>query len=153
MPVLFESTRGRVVRLDDPSAVADVSFFGVDPDISFDSHASIVTRVGVNEQVNAQFLHTVGAHVYVYVFGDRVGDLMLSGLAFTGSCDSGDAPGIVLIRDWYLDNRLSKRKAPVLVTIGPSTVEGFLIRSNYEVVDPSIGLVQWNSFLVTLPED
>mgnify|MGYP005847506743 CR=1 FL=1 len=154
--ILFQSKKGRVVRLEDPAAVCQTQsggLFSISPSIDFAVEASIVTRFTMSQQVNIQFLHTMGAHVYVYVFGDRIGSISLSGLSFDCVCDgaTGGAEGAF---SWYKRNRASKRKEPVLVTIGNATpIEGFVTGFTEDVVDPTTNLVQWGVNIVTLPED
>lgn len=151
--ILFQSKRGRVVRLEDPAAQCQTQLYSLDPDISFDASASIVTRFTMSQQVNVQFLHTMGAHVYVYVFGDRIGSISLSGLSFACVCDQSQS-GAEAAFEWYKQNRVSKRREPVKVTIGNATpVEGFVTGFTEDVVDPATNLVQWGVNIVTLPED
>ena len=151
--ILFQSLKGRVVKIPDPAAKCDVQLLTIDPTINFKNDASIVTRFTMSQQVNVQFLHTMGAHVYVYVFGDRIGSISLSGLSFACVC-AGGTPGAEAAFDWYKTNRVSKRKEPVQVTIGNATpVEGFVTGFTEDLVDPATNLVQWGVNLVTLPED
>lgn len=154
MPILFEGNPGRVVRLDDPAATCQALLGRVGPDearINYDIQNAIVTRMTVSEQVNVQFLHTFGRHVYIYVFGDRIGQVSLSGLAFNCSCDLGQS-GAELMYAWYRTHKASKRQGPITVAIGTETIAGFVVGFTEDVVDPKSALVQWGVNLVTLPE-
>lgn len=153
MPMLFQSRPGAVVRLDDPAVQCNAQLLGLNPAITFDSERSIVTRLTVAQQVNVQFLHTLGSLVYVYVFGDRMGTVSLSGLAFNCPCPDDSSLGAEKILLWYRRARASKRKEPVRVTIGKTPIEGFVTGITEDVVDPSIGLVQWGVNMASLPED
>lgn len=159
MPVIFEKNRGAVVRVDDPTAQARVGFVGFKDAaeaISFASQQSIITRLTISQQANVQFLHTLGAAIYVYVFGDRIGNLSLSGLSFAAPCDDNNQVqdhGMVLMLDWYRKNRVSKSGAPVRITIGTNvTIEGFVTSSSFDTVEPESGMVQWGLSMQTLPE-
>lgn len=151
MPILFMGNPGRVIQLDDPAAQCDAQI-KIDPDIGYQTQRSIVTRLTVNQQVNVQFLHSLGALIYIYVFGDRMGQVGLSGLAFSCPCPSGES-GAGKMLEWYKQNRASKRQAPVQVTIAGTTVEGFVINFSEDVVDPSLKLIQWGANMASLPED
>lgn len=155
MPLLFQSARGRVVQVQDPGVQCEAQIYRLEPrsEISFRVQLSIVTRLTLAHQVNVQFLHTMGAHVFVYVFGDRIGQLTLSGLSFSCVCDRDGEVGPELMLDWYKDNRASKRPDPVKLTLGSTNIEGFVTGFNEDVVDPSTGLVQWGVSMLTLPED
>lgn len=153
---VFEGTVGRVVAVEDPAAqgvmyVADVA---ADP-LTFDAQRSIITRVTCAQQVNLQFLHTMGRHVYVYVFGDRMGQVGLSGLSFAGACP-GPAPahGIMGVFDWYRRNKASRRAEPVRINIGMrDNLDGFVTGFTFDTVDPATQMVQWNMTLAALPEN
>ncbi len=155
MPILFQSRPGAVVKLDDPAIQCSTSLYSMDPEISFDVQRSIVTRLTVNQQVNLQFLHTLGSLIYIYVFGDRMGQISLSGLSFNcGACNPfTDVLGMEKMMMWYNDNRASKRKKPVRVTIGRTVLEGFVTSSQADVIDPSLNLVQWTVQMASLPQD
>lgn len=161
MPLIFQTRPGQVVKLDDPALSCNTNFLTVDPDITFDDQRSIITRVTLSQQVNVQFLHTLGSLIYVYVFGDRMGSVSLSGLSFLCGCDdpqglfeaSGAEIGAEKMLLWYKENRASKKADPVRVTIGKTVIEGFVTSFTEDVVDPSLKMVQWSVQMASLPED
>lgn len=167
MAVLFQSRVGSVVRMNDPATQCSAFFKMADPVIGFETEKAIITRLVLNHQVNVQFLHTLGALIYIYVFGDRIGSLNLSGLAFcTCSPDVGGvgrdqvaqvpasgSHGASKMFEWYKKYRTSKRKDPARISIGDSVLEGFIVGFSEDVVDASLNLVQWNLSMMTLPED
>jgi hypothetical protein len=101
---------------------------------------AIFTGVRIGSATNHQFQHTLGNRIYLNVFGDRITQLSLSGIAFYDNC--GDAPGFVArglgrafhginrhlqigmsrVVEWYQANKLSNRPDPITVTIDPVTV-------------------------------
>lgn len=153
MPLVFATRPGQVVQLDDPALSCSTSFLSLSPDVTFESEKSIVTRVTVSQQVNVQFLHSLGSLIYVYVFGDRMGQVSLSGLSFACECPDGTELGAEKMLLWYKLNRASKRADPVRVTIGKTVIEGFVTGFTSDVVDPTMRLVQWGVNLASLPED
>lgn len=154
MPLLFQTRPGQVVKLDDPALSCSANFLSLNPDIAFESERSIVTRLTVSQQVNVQFLHTLGSLIYIYVFGDRMGQVNLSGLSFVCDCDDGSADiGAEMMLLWYKRHRASKRAEPCRVTIGKTVIEGFVTSFVEDVVDPSLRLVQWGVTMASLPED
>jgi hypothetical protein len=153
VPIVFATRPGQVVQLDDPALSCNTNFLSVSPDVSFEAERSIVTRLTVNQQVNVQFLHTLGSLIYVYVFGDRMGQVSLSGLSFACDCPDGTELGAEKMLLWYKRNRASKKADPVRVTIGQTVIEGFVTSFTEDVVDPAIKLVQWGVNLASLPED
>jgi len=153
MPLIFMSRPGQVVKLDDPALSCSTSLLSMDPDISFDTEKSIVTRLTVSQQVNVQFLHSLGSLIHIYVFGDRMGTVSLSGLSFACDCPDGSELGAEKMMTWYKKNRASKKADPCKVTIGKTTIEGFVTSFTEDVVDPSLKLVQWGVNMSSLPED
>lgn len=153
MPLIFQTRPGQVVKLDDPALSCSTSFLSLDPDVSFDSERSIVTRLTVSQQVNVQFLHSLGSLIHIYVFGDRMGQVSLSGLSFSCDCPDGTELGAEKMLLWYKKNRASKRADPCRVTIGKTVIEGFVTQFQEDVVDPSLKLVQWSVNMSSLPED
>ncbi len=152
---VFEGAVGRVVAVEDPAVqgvmyVADIA----DDPLSFDAQRSIITRVTCAQQVNLQVLHTMGRHVYVYVFGDRLGQIGLSGLSFANECPQpGSVHGIIGVFDWYRRNKASRRADPVRINIGMrDNIDGFVTGFSFDTVDPATQMVQWNMTIAALPE-
>jgi hypothetical protein len=154
VPIIFTKNRGRVVRMDDPAAQGTVGYVQVtDAPIRYASQWAIITRITISHQANVQFLHTLGSAVYIYVFGDRIGQLGLSGLAFNANCDYPDGPlGIERMMVWYRENRISTRGAPVRVLVGSTPIEAFVTSSTEDAIDAESGLVQFGLNMQILPE-
>lgn len=156
MPVLFEGNTGRVIAIDDRVASGAISLArvsGSGGEISYQVHNTIITRLGVSAAGNYQFLHTIGNDVYIYVFGDRMGQITLHGLSFAQKCSGNEAPhGFELLFNWYEKNRVATRKAPVTVTIGiGKTFQGFLTALTGDVQDPLHRTIQYQLTMSLLP--
>lgn len=150
--VIFQGKPGQVVALEDPAVQCTARLASVAPSISFAAQRSIVTRLTVAQSVNVQFLHALGSLIHIYVFGDRIGEISLSGLAFSCDCENqAPAVGADLMIAWYKLNRASSRRAPVKVAVGRQVFEGAVVAMNEDVIDPSLSLVQWNVTLASLP--
>ena len=154
MPTFFTSNGkapvGRTVGIPDFHTMGTVRFFDMDPPIMAATHSSIITRVQLSHQGNYQFLHTIGNDVYVYVFGDRMGSITVSGLSMQG-CGVANH-GIEYVMAWYRQNRIANRQIPVIISIGQASARGFVIGFSGDVVDPSVRLVQYGLQIATLPE-
>lgn len=156
MPIMFEGAAGRVTALDDPGVQGSIALAGLTPAMDFQRQRSIITRITVSQQVNLQFLHTIGALVYVYVFGDRMGSINLSGLSFAADCPGqtqlGGVHGAELLYAWYRQNKASSRQAACRVMVGRVPFDGFVTDFTADVVEPATLLVQWGMALRVLPE-
>lgn len=155
MPMFYAGAIGRTVACVDESAAASLRFLQTDPVLSWRTHKSIITRLTVSQSGNYQFLHTIGNDVYIYVFGDRMGSVTISGLSMTQDCNnkSDTQHGFEHVLTYYKQNRVAKRREPVLVHLGERTVfTGFVVGITGDVVDPATRLMQYGLQMVMLPE-
>jgi hypothetical protein len=91
------------------------------------SASAILTQVDTSQQVNVQFMPTLADLVYVYSFGDRMGEVTIQGLSFLASCSQGSYQGIEGVFKYYDDNRAVKENRIITVTIGKkTTIRGYL---------------------------
>jgi hypothetical protein len=148
--IVFTGQPGRVVALTDPGLAGVVGLVAVNPSLQYQQQRAVITRLTVSQQSNFQFLHTLGSSIYVFSFGDRVGQLTLSGLCFT-DCSTGDS-GIEEMLAYYNANRLAARQDQVEVIIGSTSIRGFLVGSTIDIVRPEDQLGQFALNISTLPE-
>lgn len=113
-----------------------------------------ITGYALDLGTNHQFLHSLDNFIYLYAFGDRIGELTLTGIAFTGSCISDTAGNPLIdqtsqcnLLSYYADNRVSSSKGPTAVKISLSQCEniliGFLTGMRLDVPNPALPIVQW----------
>ena len=163
MPVIFEGNTGRVSLVDDKVAQGAISLGKIEGQpsatttpsgatLSFIDHKTIITRIGISTSGNFQFLHTMGNDVFVYVFGDRMGDITLHGLCFADDCNAGQKHGFEWLDDWYLKSRMAQNRDPVTVTIGQGTVfKGFITGLTGDVKDAMTRTIQYQITVSMLP--
>ena len=157
MPTFF-SSHGKVIRVAREGA--GVQLFqvlvgdegGNGQPIFAPNQAAILTQAAAVEQGNFQFMHTLGETIYVYIFGDRIGELRLSGLCFLNPCGldthNEAKDGFSHALQGYRTNRLAARPAPVTISIGanstgPGIFHAFLTGATVEVLDAEKQLGQW----------
>lgn len=120
---------------------------------SFAPTAGLVRSVSWNQQVNVQFQPSLGGPVYVYVFGDLMGDVSISGIAFAGLCDNQGQTGLQEVFQYYNANRASQRSEVVTVSYGSESAEGFLTRLALSPMNPELMLTNFTMVIRTLPKD
>ena len=181
MPTVISSRPGAVRLLQDAAVQATIPpLVGLrDPDkLQFGSERALINSVGINEATNHQFMQTLGSDIYIYVFGDRIGQVNLGGLAFAAACDdadrgltfannvfsnpfgaisqlkSGGEHGAAKVRRWFNNRKLSSRTEPVSILFGNATepLTGFVTNWNAKVADVPSNLVSWNITLALIPE-
>tara|TARA_R110000824_G_scaffold25455_2_gene88678 strand:+ start:11242 stop:11781 length:540 start_codon:yes stop_codon:yes gene_type:complete len=177
MPVIFGGNTGSVVAIRDNVSEGSISLGNVSGGRDGGQEAfglgaapfnSIITRIGVSAAGNYQFLHTIGNDVYVYVFGDRMGDITLHGLSFAQPCQrvtsnaSRNIPpvpfdgqhGFEKLFDWYSMNRIAATPKPARVRIGAKTTfKGFITGCTGDVADSKTRTIQFQLTISLLPDD
>lgn len=153
MPNLFSSNgRVAVIQLDDNSLPMGLVVGSTNTD-SFKANLStkgVITSCGVDGQSSFQVMHTLRKAIYMYTFGERVGEIMISGLLFNADCNDTfetlmtGGSGINKFFNWYEANRISTTGLPILITIVPGIVlSGFLVKMKFQTEDPSINLTSF----------
>ena len=131
--------------------------------INWNAHRSIVTRVAMSHACNFQASHMIGNDVYLYVFGDKLGQVIISGLSMAVDCGcypggsgysmQADGHGIEKAYQWYLRYRVTQERKPVTVTIGSTThFQGILINMDTDTHSEENFLMRYTMTVQTIPE-
>ena len=99
-------------------------------------------------------MHALRRKIYIYSFGERMGDVQVSGVAFYRLCNtvSTGGTGIKHIMDYYKSNSVSIRSQPVSVTLGGEAIQGFVKGIRTTFADASKGVIGFTIVLASLPE-
>lgn len=120
----------------------------------FPRHDSvIITDIGYRQSVNAQFLPSLADLIYVYVFGDKMGDVRISGLCFDMTCNDTSTrfQGVRRALSYYSQHRASVENKSVNVTIGRTEINGFLIDMNVQTANQEYKTMSFVLTLAALP--
>lgn len=150
---VFGSSPGQVAVFRSPEAVGmTLTVEGLTTrDGTLPALRAVVTAVGLNEAVNAQFSPTLGQLTYVYVFGDRPATMEVTGVHFANPCDEG-ASGFELLHGYWRKARASARRTAVGATFGTRVgVRGFLTECNLQTPAPDTGFGQFRLGFVYSP--
>jgi hypothetical protein len=154
MPSIFTPVEHGVLRVNNGMGVPTRAVIAVE-DYTLELP---ITGFTLDLGTNHQFLHTLDEFIYVYAFGDRIGELMLSGVAFTGCIQDhssgGDLAGTLgaaALLTHYLKNRIGRRAGPgsslilidAVAGISSSVLTGFLTGMRMDVPNPALPIVQW----------
>jgi len=152
--IFFGETAGKVIAVDDPGMPANMqATIKVDSLPAFETSRAFITRIIFNEKPSISLMNTVGGAVHLYVFGDDIGGLMVSGLAFDAECDGDNKKlGIENIIEYYRENKVSKRREILSITIGETNLRGYLIGINGESLDPKVRIWQFNLQFALIPD-
>jgi hypothetical protein len=130
MADVFVSVPGSVVAFElDKATVGQISIPAeiMDPKLKDLRQPSpiIYGSMEWKQQTHQQFSNSLDGSVYIYVFGDLMGTLEISGFAFARLCE-GNEDGLQKVLEYYKEYRASQRALPIQVNVANQTVQGFL---------------------------
>jgi hypothetical protein len=152
MPTIFSPCIGAVAKIPgcDTEKVFAVHFDG-----ELGGELTVpITGFALEQNGNYQFMHTLNEFIYVYSFGDRISELVLSGIGFVKTCASAESAKLSNVLQFYKDNKLSAN-GKLSVTIGDlpdATFYAFLTGSRLEMQDPKTMLGQWSLRFNVVPQ-
>ncbi len=155
--ILAPGQPGIVIAIADRGVQTVLPLVNVDGGaVSFDQRKSIITRIAASHETSDQFVHSVGGLIHIYSFGDRIGQVMISGICFAVGCDGGtdnEHGGQKMMR-YYNQNKLSVRRDPVIILLGngKDAIRGFLRGISLDTLDHTQRLLQFTLQLAALPE-
>jgi len=119
----------------------------------FQSSRVIITGAQYAQAGNIQFQQSLRDTIYMYTFGERMGQLELSGLAFSSSCaDSGNTQsGVDDILGYYQSFRASKAGDSITVIVGRTPIVGYLVSCSVRVANPANMLYAFSFSIAALP--
>ena|ERR1039458_3296952 len=155
MPVILSTSPGSVVAIAAPAEQAAFQpLVAVEYNqLSFQQSQSLITRVMISNQTNHQFLHTLGDDIFIYVFGDRIGEMVLSGLALSTCPGVGGPHGVENLMEYFNENKLSNRDTPMNIAIGRSTtVQAYMTDFQADTSDFHSLVMQYRLGFSLLPQ-
>lgn len=153
MPVAFTPCAGAVALIKPTHCTGDVfklNFSGSEGELTAPMSGFALELNG-----NYQFLHTVNDFIYVYAFGDRVGELTVSGFGFVKPCPGADSAKMCNVYEFYQKNRI-KEKGDMSVSLGDcsnATFWAFLTGMRLEMQDPQTLIGQWSLRFHIVPKN
>ena len=112
---------------------------------------AIITRVSYEQKTNSQFQQSLDNIIYVYSFGDQMGNLAVSGIVFPRICSSPSDNGIHNLMKFYREQRVSRAVTNVKVMFGNETIRGYLVGMGLDTLDTADGTHRFVLQLKTIP--
>lgn len=145
-----------------------------DSDLSllFKNFYAIVTDITIEEAANANAMYAADGHIYMHVPGDKLGAMILSGIAFDSSCEEssesqtqyesllspaanrGDI-GIIRMLNWYRRHRISNPKvsAPFKIHMPNQDLYAYLSSFSSRVMNVAHQIYSFSLPMYLIPED
>jgi hypothetical protein len=109
------------------------------------------------QATHQQFARSLDGSIYIYVFGDKMGEVLVHGLAFDRLCSGDTESGLKKVLTYYETNRASNRDTPIKLEIATKIVQGFLTSAKVEAVggaeSPVAVVHRYSLGINTLPND
>ena len=147
MAGFFAHARGSVKAVESPWQ--RVAAFRIRTSVNIPGPV-ILTQAAISQKGNYQFLHTLNDSIFVYVFGDRIGELLLSGMAFADGCDIG-GEGHTPVLETYDAVKISTAAQPIIVNFGNKTFECLVTGMDMRVENAETMIGQWTFKLSSFP--
>lgn len=159
MPSIFSPAVGGVAKVSGGSSesIFSISFNGGQTEdgwvTSGTKLTAPITGFALEQNGNYQFLHTVNDFIYVYSFGDRIGELTVSGIGFAKPCDSANSGKLCGVLDFYNENKIAN-VGDLSVQLGDCTPPffAFLTGMRMELQDPKLLVAQWSLRFSLVPK-
>lgn len=116
------------------------------------THDAIITGVSASTQGNYQFLLTLRNFTYVYMFGEKMGDVVVSGIGLQECDEEGSIHGLTNAILYYNTFGISITGVPVGLTFADVSAWAFLVGGSFAYMDPKNRLTQFQFRFKTIPQ-
>jgi hypothetical protein len=130
---------------------------------------SIINGFQVRTQSGVQFMQSLSDFIYIYVFGERMAPVTISGVSFANVCERQDEAftdpntgetvfspnyhGLEYVMSYYNAFRVSTTGAPVTIVLGLSTVLfGFLTDASIALSDVDTQMATFSLEFKAVPQ-
>lgn len=155
---IFSSNAGTVGVINPTDGNTSPFVMRVDEaELSGDLIRGIVTSMSVSQDTSVQFMHSLRDTIYINVFGNKIGQMNISGILFLADvCEGTDKnsdPPFKKFYEYYTDNNAVARESALDIQIGSGvSFKAFLLGFNFQVADAQTSLGQFTMTLAVVPK-
>lgn len=163
---LFSNQAGAVVAVPSPGIPMSMYLQGWN---GYAPMKSIITGLAVQTKSGVLFAHSLKDFINIYVFGERIAPVTISGVSFAHVCERYDETihnpftgqisflpnyhGLEYVMSYYNSFRVSTYGAPVTIVLGLSTVLfGFLTGCDTTLQDANTRVSQFSLAFQSVPQ-
>lgn len=117
---------------------------------------TIVTGLVVQDQVNVQFTYSLDSNAHAFVFGDKLSQINIGGVAFGETCVANSATtrqamsGLAYIQQVYRYYRMARYPDPIFIAVADVVYRAYLVGGRYTFTDAASQIAQYELNLVSL---
>ena len=155
---LFASSAGKIVAMESTGNAVPFTFSVDGNPTLFNTLKGIVTSVGYQAQSGFQFMHAMREFIYVYVFTERIGEIVVNGIVTPdycgfegaqgsqlGDCMITASTGLERLMQWYECNRITSRANTISIAFGNTiSYSTFLVSMKADIVNAETGIAQFS---------
>lgn len=126
--------------------------------VDVDLIRGIVTNVTMTQDTNVQFMHSLRDTIFINVFGNRIGQMTVSGILFLADvCKAGggseNSQPFKKFYEYYVGNNAVARANSINVQIGnDQSFKAFLLSFSFGVTDAQTSMGQFTMNLAVVPK-
>lgn len=135
MAYIFSSLVGFPKVVSDPNC-SPLSFAMGGWSTSFAGTHCALQGVSGSTAGNYQFLLTLRNFTYVYVFGEKMGEFIVTGLAYPGDCTPYAGHGLTYAIAYYNTYAISVTGTPVALLLAGWATWAFLVEARFTATNP-----------------
>lgn len=155
MSDIFISQPGRVVRIrGNHSVPGTVTLLSNQMGSVITSQRVIITGFGSSNASHVQFQQSLLKTIYMYSFGDQIGQVQIQGIGFSSVCgENSNGSGVEDIMGYWTKYRVSNNNDPVNVSIGRKIIKGFLTACDIRSASVDHMTYGWSFRIASIPND
>jgi hypothetical protein len=112
----------------------------------------VLTGVSGSTMGNFQFLLTLRNFTYVYVFGEKMGDFTVQGLALAGDCPASAPNGMTQAISYYNTYAIANTGTPIAINMAGWAAWAFVIGATFTANNPRSVIGQFQFKLKTITQ-
>jgi hypothetical protein len=148
MSVVLADCKGHVHAFSSGPGGSRSGFYAVDPDIpSTGGGRCLLLGIPLALQEIVQPSVTLDDKRTLYVFGSAWNEASLTGVLLLGDSTTGGAQLQALL-GWYEENRVSKKRGPVRLSLGPKGVDAYVTGLRLDAADPNFNKQMFSIMLL-----
>ena len=146
---IFTVRPGVAIAIPDPTAIPAI--FAVQGWGGFAARRALINGISLSASDNFNLAHMLRNSIYINIFGERIGDFTIRGLAMNGDCFLGQDDGLSRVMDYYRTMRLSSAAAPIAARYGRFGLAALLVGAQFNLSNPVTGIGEFQFQMKLLP--
>ena len=146
---IFTVRPGVAIAIRDPAAIPAI--FAIQGWGGFAARRALINGISLSASDNFNLSHMLRNSIYINVFGERIGDFTVRGLALNGDCLFGQEDGLSRVMDYYRTMRLSSATAPISARYGRFGFAALLVGAQFNLSNPVTGIGEFQFQMKLLP--